>query len=243
MPHNLEPVDPGSLVFPPSWRDAAIRALYDASLGGVVCPSCRRVFRGGKPKIVEVLSPGALAYEGELLTAMRRWQLLCQIDQMIGNCAEMIVYHSDDYLNSWWTKGEVVTLAHRRSAGSESQPNLRVYDPIRDPERLVVAPPDLMPTMSESQCRRMSWLFAHTHPRLMEPGSVMVSRMIHKAFSHTDSTQRKSHALDRDKGEAAPRLWNPLDFYRDKIWDDKFWDEVLFECHTTGCRKMAAELT
>jgi 5-methylcytosine-specific restriction endonuclease McrA len=48
MPHNLEPVDPGSRAFPPSWRDAAIRALYDASLGGVVCPSCRGVFRGLK---------------------------------------------------------------------------------------------------------------------------------------------------------------------------------------------------
>lgn len=46
MPQNLEFVDPKDRTFPPSWRDAAIRQLYNSSLGGVVCPSCGVLFRG-----------------------------------------------------------------------------------------------------------------------------------------------------------------------------------------------------
>lgn len=46
MPQNLEPVDPRARAFPTSWRDAAIRALFDSTIGGVVCPICQIEFRG-----------------------------------------------------------------------------------------------------------------------------------------------------------------------------------------------------
>lgn len=46
MPQNLEAADPEDRAFPASWRDAAIRALYDASVGGVICHICGSVFRG-----------------------------------------------------------------------------------------------------------------------------------------------------------------------------------------------------
>lgn len=44
-PANLEVVDPRARIFPPSWRDAAIRALYEPQRGGVVCPGCNQLFR------------------------------------------------------------------------------------------------------------------------------------------------------------------------------------------------------
>jgi hypothetical protein len=44
-PANLEVIDPRARAFPPSWRDAAIRALYDHQQGGVVCLGCNQLFR------------------------------------------------------------------------------------------------------------------------------------------------------------------------------------------------------
>src|SRR4029077_13419312 len=138
----------------------------------------------GRPQIVEVLPPGTLAYEGELLTSMRRWQLLSLIDRLIAECAEMVVYRSDSYLNSWWTKGEVVTLAYRRGSGSMSQPKLRIYDPGSGHGNLADAPQELMPKMSELQLRRMARWYAHTDPHEMGPETIGVCRMVHKMIRH-----------------------------------------------------------
>ena len=45
LPDLLERVPPSARMFPASWRDAAIRELYDKAAGGVVCPHCTRAFR------------------------------------------------------------------------------------------------------------------------------------------------------------------------------------------------------
>lgn len=45
LPPFLEPVDPAARTFPASWRDAAIRILYDARAGGVSCPICATTHR------------------------------------------------------------------------------------------------------------------------------------------------------------------------------------------------------
>ena len=49
MPQNLERADPRDRTFPPSWKDAAIRALYDKGVKcqGVNCSHGERVFFGG----------------------------------------------------------------------------------------------------------------------------------------------------------------------------------------------------
>ena len=45
LPPFLEQVSPGARTFPASWRDAAIRVLFDKADGGIRCPICRGVFR------------------------------------------------------------------------------------------------------------------------------------------------------------------------------------------------------
>lgn len=45
MPTNLEAADPLSRFFPVSWKDAAIRLLYDVAVGGVVCTGCKSILR------------------------------------------------------------------------------------------------------------------------------------------------------------------------------------------------------
>jgi 5-methylcytosine-specific restriction endonuclease McrA len=44
-PEFLEAVAPTQRTFPPGWRDAAIRVLFDDRISGVPCPRCTRVFR------------------------------------------------------------------------------------------------------------------------------------------------------------------------------------------------------
>jgi len=44
-PDELPDLSPTERLYPPSWRDAAIRALFDDDISGVRCPACSRVFR------------------------------------------------------------------------------------------------------------------------------------------------------------------------------------------------------
>lgn len=213
----------------------------------------RGELHGGERKSVEVLRPGALAYEGELLTAMRRWQLLSFIDRLIGDCAEMIAYRSEGYLDSWWTRGEVITLAYRRGSGSQSQPGLRVFEPTPAPGRLADPPKEFLPTMSEPQLRRMARWYAHTDPQSMGPENVAFNRMVHKVirfipaallapilkgFSRTDQARMMEAVGEELGGEGAGKEMSRQvtdaaavkDFFADEIWSDAFWDDALFEC-------------
>ena len=77
MPLNLESVDPQARAFPPSWRDAAIRALYDQLVNGVVCPNCKRVFRGLK-QLRMLHGDHIIPYTQGGPTTWENLQLLCQ---------------------------------------------------------------------------------------------------------------------------------------------------------------------
>jgi 5-methylcytosine-specific restriction endonuclease McrA len=46
QPACIEAVALDRRTYPPSWRDAAIRALIDVRTAGVTCPRCDRLFRG-----------------------------------------------------------------------------------------------------------------------------------------------------------------------------------------------------
>jgi 5-methylcytosine-specific restriction endonuclease McrA len=46
MPQNLENVNHRDRMYPPSWRDAAIRELIDRSTREVKCSRCGLIFRG-----------------------------------------------------------------------------------------------------------------------------------------------------------------------------------------------------
>ena len=78
------------------------------------------VLHGGVKKQVASSGPALLAYEKELLTAMRRWQLLALIDRIIADTEELIAFDACDYLASWWTQGELLTVAYRQLAGTST---------------------------------------------------------------------------------------------------------------------------
>jgi len=88
---------------------------------------------GKNPKVI-VLTPGQLAFERELLTEIRRWQVLGMLEELVGNSSEFWIFETKDYLQSWWTIGELICLHYASYMWITDQrwlpaPKLRIYDP------------------------------------------------------------------------------------------------------------------
>jgi 5-methylcytosine-specific restriction endonuclease McrA len=75
-PANLEAVDPRARSFPPSWRDAAIRLLYDHEQNGV-CLGCNQLFRG-RQNLNRLQADHILAWSRGGLTTWDNLQILCR---------------------------------------------------------------------------------------------------------------------------------------------------------------------
>lgn len=88
---------------------------------------------GQKPKMI-LLTPGQLALEWEYLTEVRRWQVLGMLEELIEQCSEVWIYKSSNYLESWWTIGELVCTHYAQYMWDIDQswtpgPKIRLYDP------------------------------------------------------------------------------------------------------------------
>lgn len=76
-PANLDVIDSRARTFPPSWRDAAIRALYDPQRGGVVCVGCGGLFRTRRElSLLQADHIDAWSWGGP--TIWRNLQILCR---------------------------------------------------------------------------------------------------------------------------------------------------------------------
>lgn len=76
LPSFLETAAPTARTFPPSWRDAAIRMLYDREAGGVRCQGCGQLHR--RPaELRRLQGDHIVAYSRGGLTVWANLQLLC----------------------------------------------------------------------------------------------------------------------------------------------------------------------
>ena len=95
-------------------------------------------YPGKKAMSVTYLDDGNLVFSTELNTKQRAWQLLSIIDRdYIIHCDEFWIYGSFDYLNSWWTVGELLVFSYLVSENIDRRPNksprkLILYDPKSD---------------------------------------------------------------------------------------------------------------
>jgi 5-methylcytosine-specific restriction endonuclease McrA len=75
-PPYLEAVPERARVYPPAWRDAAVRALYCLTSGGITCPGCQRLF-ATRAQLRELQADHILAYSRGGETTWINLQLLC----------------------------------------------------------------------------------------------------------------------------------------------------------------------
>ncbi len=76
FPPFLDSVDPRVRIYPPAWRDAAVRALHDTARGGVICPGCAALF-ATRAQLRALQADHITPYSRGGLTTWDNLQLLC----------------------------------------------------------------------------------------------------------------------------------------------------------------------
>jgi|HubBroStandDraft_3_1064219.scaffolds.fasta_scaffold19079_2 hypothetical protein len=161
--------------------------------------------RHGVPRSARFFSPGELSVE--VAPQQRRWQILSAIDRFIGPASELWIVETEDYYESWWTLGELATLAYRRNTGYRGQvpPRLRIFDPGRAEVR--DAPDDFLPHLSAEQEKRFARWFANSDAMTTGPEAVVAMY----ALRHVP-------------------LLGRLGYFNDLVWSEEFWRHSILEC-------------
>jgi hypothetical protein len=102
---------------------------------------------------VRFLRGGELALSNEALSGVRRWEVLHAINRWMRSAEEIWLYRTPDYLDSWWTRAEIVLIA---AQPDELGDRVRVYDPAND--RLDHIDIDALPSLSKAQFERIQEL-------------------------------------------------------------------------------------
>lgn len=171
------------------------------------------VFKGARPA-VRYFPPALLS--DELATEQRRWQILSMIDRFMSPASEVWVFETEHYYDSWWTLGELATLAHRREVGYRSKPapRLRIYDPatdtLRDP------PAGYLPKMTHQQNKRMARWFANCDTASIGPEAVVAIKLM---------------------GQLP--FVGRLKWFQDHVWSEEFWRHPILDC--TRCRTIGSK--
>lgn len=146
---------------------------------------------GKKPDVV-LLTPGQLAFDRELLTELRRWQILGMLEELVESADELWVYHTPDYYDSWWTVGELICTTYANYATWEKGrswipgPQVRVFNPsanaVSDGQAIKYAIP-----AGEALRRQMDRMMSIAHTRekgLAKLGPARLLSRIYPLFYH-----------------------------------------------------------
>lgn len=188
---------------------------YRSSDWGRVAALKTRIERGefhdGEHKAVRCFPPNTLS--DEVMTEQRRWQMLSMIDRFVGPAGEVWVCESDNYYDSWWTQGELMTLAYRRQVGfrDRNPPRLRIFN--LEQNLLSDAPEDYLPAMTKAHRQRMARWFANCDTARMGVESIAAIRLL----AHLPLIGRHS-------------------YLRDHVWSDEFWRYPILDCKV--CRQI-----
>ena len=211
-------------------------------------------FHQGKSKKVRIIGKGEMAYDNELLTAQRRWSVLSMIDRIIVPSTEFWIYGTENYLDSWWTRGELITLFYSLKNSTAARARLRYYDPANH-QMSPVVPEIYQSTMTEAQHLRMARWYANCDPLQMGPEAVEqmrqmrtivnalpnwlsggISKLLFREHGNIGEMQQllKSslpEGLDIDEAFEKQKDINFMkSYYNDPVWDTNFWENSLLQC-------------
>jgi hypothetical protein len=94
-------------------REGSIFISYRGSYEQAVA-KLATIIRQDAGKSVRFFITGDLAPPNELMSAQDRWTIMRQVNDWIASSAEVWVFWSPDYLESWWTQAELTVLAGQR---------------------------------------------------------------------------------------------------------------------------------
>lgn len=152
--------------------------------------------------IVRVIEPGVLCSGEEVLTPMRKWMLVFMLDEFIHDIDELIIYRTDDYIESWWTCAELVMVAYNNlNRSKDKQIKIKYYDIDLDAE-IDVEKEDWLVlhfdkytqnVISEKQKERLARLAANTRPDTMGPefmANIEQMKMISDKYHNSNFAKR-----------------------------------------------------
>ena len=117
-------------------------------------------------------APGKVAKE--FMTEQRRWEIVSITDREIDKCGALLIFETEGYYRSWWTMGELISVAYRfrdnwekcptvyvakASASSTGLPNF-TWQKLETPEQKRT----FFPTLSEQQFSQIARRFVNSDP-------------------------------------------------------------------------------
>jgi len=91
----------------------------------------------GKDYPVTIYKGGDIA--SEFMTEQRRWEIVSFVDRKLRSVDEVWIFETDDYYNSWWTQGEIISLMYIKAGnGVKALPKIIVYKFDDENNRMII---------------------------------------------------------------------------------------------------------
>lgn len=132
-------------------------------------------------------APGELVYEDEILSPLRRWMLLSLIQDYILAAKEIWLFWNQDYINSWWTRGEIFSTMYFTDENTISE-KLKILEPVS--KKLYPVKTTHLPELSEVHKKRMARNQANSHPDMMAPETLDRNKLIRETLPNVSIVQK-----------------------------------------------------
>lgn len=172
-----------------------------------------------KKAFIFFFEPGELVFEDELLSPLRRWQLLSIIQDYIIAAREVWIFKTQDYLNSWWTRGEVLSTLYFTDERNLPE-KLKMYNP--DTDELFPIETHALPKLTAAQRKRMARNQVNSHPDMMAPETLDRNQLVEPLANL--SAVRRLFMLD------------------DPVFSREFWEYYIVPCKSGHCSPPKSQL-
>lgn len=177
-------------------------------------------FTGIKKSVVRLFEPGSLSME--VMSQKRRWQILSMIDRYIAPADELWIYETEEYYNSWWTLGELLTIKYRIMGESGSRiPILKLLKPNGTLQEINIS--QYLPDMTYEQKKRMARWYANVDD--------LQSDIMFYAMANIQKRSLLGQIIS-----GGFKLFNSTAYHDDYVWSKEFWEHPVIDCH--NCRNI-----
>lgn len=174
---------------------------------------------------VDFVQTEELSAQSELMSPMRKWFLLNQLADRIICADEFWIYKTDNYLESWWTIGELILVSYLNQGFSRQGRKITImlHDPVTNEDK--PATEDYY-VGDAPFFKRIARYLSYTNPKSMGPENrktLEFQRYIYQAAKDNPFILDEVKAFIRGQFEAIRAIGG------DKILPKKMVDEMITE--------------